>query len=392
MAAAGQAFRLCVRSCRRISTTPRIAVTVPRASTRQFAQTQRRTFAASSTRRAPPNDEGNPDGEEGEEGVISAPRETLEEMMQRLKPEELKALEGVKKLDPSAQQMSLEQFLEREMSQDEEKHERLFTPQEWKQVAAEGRPNRTSFWYDEDDPTAPTEDMADEFDEDDMTPMAHGKLDEIREHRHYHRIMAWEMPLLSKLAKPFEPPQEDQILRFRYTTYMGEYHPAERKVVVQFSPADLKLSPVQADKLRKLAGPRYNPETDVIKMSSDKYEHQAQNKRYLSDLVDKLIATAKDPKDTFQDIPLDTRHHAFKNKPKFPKEWRMTEERRQQLDAFRLRALEIDAGKQESGHVVDGTEKIEQALATAEEQAGEKVAQLVGARGRGAGKQKAVRR
>lgn len=74
---------------------------------------------------------------------------------------------------------------------------------------------------------------------------------------------------------------------------MGEYHPAEKKVVVQFSPADMGLTPAQADKLRKLAGPRYNPTTDVIKMSSEKYEHQAQNKRYLSDLVDKLIEAAK---------------------------------------------------------------------------------------------------
>ncbi|KAK2040235.1 mitochondrial ribosomal protein [Colletotrichum somersetense] len=390
MAAAGQAFRICVRSCRRIITAPRIAVAAPRASTRQLAQTQRRTFAASSTRRAPPNDEATPENEEGDEFAIPASRETIEDMMQRLKPEELKALEGLKKLDPSAQDMSLEQFLEKEMRQDEEDQERFYSPQEWKQLTTEPRPNKASFWYDEDDPRAPVEDAADEFDEDDMTPMAHGKLDEIREHRHYHRIMAWEMPLLSKLAKPFEPPQEDQVLRFRYTTYMGEYHPAERKVVVQFSPADLKLSPVEADKLRKLAGPRYNPETDIIKMSSEKYEHQAQNKRYLSDLVDKLIATAKDPTDTFQDIPLDTRHHVFKKKPEFPKEWRMTKERRKELDAFRMRALRIDANKRDGGLLVDGTKKIEQALAAA--QASEDAAQLVSSRSRGAGKQKSARR
>ncbi|KAK2056572.1 mitochondrial ribosomal protein [Colletotrichum caudatum] len=390
MAAAGQAFRICVRSCRRISTTPRIAVAAPRASTRQFAQTQRRTFAASSTRRAPPNDEATPENEEGEGAAIPASRETIEDMMQRLKPEEHKALEGLKKLDPSAQDMSLEQFLEKEMRQDEENQEMFYSPLEWKQLTTLPRPKKSSFWYDEDDPTAPVEDAMDEFDEDDMTPMAHGKLDEIREYRHYHRIMAWEMPLLSKIAKPFEPPQEDQVLRFRYTTYMGEYHPAERKVVVQFSPADLKLSPVEADKLRKLVGPRYNPETDMIKMSSEKYEHQAQNKRYLSDLVDKLIATAKDPKDTFQDIPLDTRHHVFKNKPKFPKEWRMTEERRKELHAFRMRTLEIDAVKREDGLLVDGTRKIEQALAAA--QASKDTAQLVSSRSRGAGKQKSARR
>lgn len=203
MAAAGQALRLCVRSCRRISTNPRIATAAaaPRPA-RQFAQqqNQRRTFAASSTRRAP-NDEQNAEG--GEAGFeASGPRESLDEMIQRLKPEELKALESVKKLDPSAQQMSLEQFLEREMNADEQQQEPLLTNLEWKSVSAESRPVRTSFWYDEDDPTASTEGVADEFDEDDITPMAHGKLDEIREYRHYHRILAYEAPLLSSTLLP----------------------------------------------------------------------------------------------------------------------------------------------------------------------------------------------
>jgi len=43
----------------------------------------------------------------------------------------------------------------------------------------------------------------------------------------------------------------------------------------------------------KLAGPRYNPEKKVIKMSCERFEHQAQNKRYLGDLVQKMIEAAK---------------------------------------------------------------------------------------------------
>ena len=74
---------------------------------------------------------------------------------------------------------------------------------------------------------------------------------------------------------------------------MGEFHPAESKVVVQFCPSDLNLTPVQESKLKKLAGPRYNPETEVIKMSCESFDHQAQNKRYLLDLVNKLIAAGK---------------------------------------------------------------------------------------------------
>lgn len=58
------------------------------------------------------------------------------------------------------------------------------------------KPNKSSFWFDEEDPETNTEEH-DEFDEDDITSMAHGKLEEIREMRHYARLAVWEMPLLS---------------------------------------------------------------------------------------------------------------------------------------------------------------------------------------------------
>lgn len=74
---------------------------------------------------------------------------------------------------------------------------------------------------------------------------------------------------------------------------MGEFHPAEKKVVVEFSPADFGLTQIQEDKLKKLAGPRYNPEKETIKMSCESFDHQAQNKRYLAELVEKLVTEAK---------------------------------------------------------------------------------------------------
>ena len=83
------------------------------------------------------------------------------------------------------------------------------------------------------------------------------------------------------------------MLRFRYTSYLGEFHPAEKKVAVQFCPTDLELTEAQQLKLKKLAGPRYNPQTEMIKMSCEMFEHQAQNKRYLGDLIAKLITEAK---------------------------------------------------------------------------------------------------
>ena len=74
---------------------------------------------------------------------------------------------------------------------------------------------------------------------------------------------------------------------------MGEKHPAEHKVILEFTTKDLDLSPVSRRKLIKLVGARYNPETDIVKMASEMFETQAQNKRYLSDLLDKLLVEAK---------------------------------------------------------------------------------------------------
>ncbi|KAH8785471.1 mitochondrial ribosomal protein [Diaporthe sp. PMI_573] len=240
------------------------------------------------------------------------------------------------------------------------------------------KPRRDTFWdEDEDDKDLISNDDSDEFDENDMTDIAHAKLEEHREQRAYARLAIWEMPLLSQFAKPFELPTKDQPLRFRYTSYMGEYHPAEKKVVVEFSPEDFGFTEVQKMKLRKLAGPRYNPEKETIKMSCESFEHQAQNKRYLAELVEKLLTEAKDPKDTFEDIPLDLRHHTFKVKPKFPKEWRLSEERVAQLAKHRRQAALADKIKQEEGTLVDGISTIQKAFATRKSKA--EVPELVGA-------------
>ncbi len=74
---------------------------------------------------------------------------------------------------------------------------------------------------------------------------------------------------------------------------MGEFHPAENKVVVEFCPKDLPLDEAQQLKLKKLLGPRYNPETEIAKIGCEQFEHQAQNKRYLGDVIDSLIEKAK---------------------------------------------------------------------------------------------------
>lgn len=60
----------------------------------------------------------------------------------------------------------------------------------------------------------------------------------------------------------------------------------------------------------------------------------------------------------FEDVPLDTRHHPIKIKPKFPREWRMTEERMKFLEDTRQKSLLLDQTKEEAGTLIDGKEKI----------------------------------
>ncbi|KND89649.1 37S ribosomal protein S24, mitochondrial [Tolypocladium ophioglossoides CBS 100239] len=375
MASASNAAKLCMLACRGAPRVQRL----PRAQqlARQCAIAQR-AFSTSPARWA----DGRP-SKEGDDAEAEA-HQKLDLKTMNKSFAETATTEGLRQLDELAKTNgynTIDDFLESTLretpgwaSEDRTVEEELFKDD------VGDKPNKSSFWFDEEDPETNTEEH-DEFDEDDITSMAHGKLEEIREMRHYARLAVWEMPLLSKFAKPFAPPADDQVLRWRYTTYMGESHPAEKKVVVQFAPDDLKLTPVQTDKLRKLAGPRYNPETELVKVSCESYEHQAQNKRYLSNLVDDLIASAKDPKDTFADVPLDLRHHHIKAKPRFPKEWRLTNERRLQLDEDRQRAAITDIEKAEGGLLVDGKKAIDNFLIRkmVEEQEKQKVAELVAA-------------
>ncbi|KAF2216017.1 hypothetical protein CERZMDRAFT_34886 [Cercospora zeae-maydis SCOH1-5] len=199
--------------------------------------------------------------------------------------------------------------------------------------------------------------------ESELATAAHAELDQHRELREMMRLAAWEMPFLAQHAKPFVRPQrtaDKTPLRWRYTTYFSELHPASRKVVVEFKAGHLGLRPREAQKLKKLVGSRYNPETKVVKMSCESFETIAQNKRYLADTVDKLIAEAKDLEtDSFEDIPLDTRHHKFKPDLGFPNEWKMTKERRQELEKARRESLLAESKRVEEGQIVSGAAAIE---------------------------------
>ncbi|KAJ5224483.1 uncharacterized protein N7469_007986 [Penicillium citrinum] len=252
------------------------------------------------------------------------------------------------------------------------------------------RDKSRGFWAeDESDELALVEDGDEEINDDEITSTAHAQMELQRELREYARITAWDMPMLSKLAKPFQLPSQNQILRFRYTSYMGEQHPAEPKVVVELASQDLTpkhLTEAQRQTFLKLVGTRYNPQTDIIRISCEQFGSSVQNKRYLADLVNTLINEAKKG-DSFADVPLDLRHHKPKIRPRFPDSWNMTEARRQQLAA--RRAERISAAKEREA--IDGNSIVAQAIqslpslnpalrAQATEER-ERVAVKVGARG-----------
>lgn len=144
---------------------------------------------------------------------------------------------------------------------------------------------------------------------------------------------------------------------------MGEQHPAEPKVVVELASQDLTptyLTEAQRQTFLKLAGTRYNPQTDIIRMSSEKFGSRAQNKRYLADVVNSMIKEAKEG-DSFADIPLDLRHHKYKTRLQFPESWNMTEARRSQLAARRKERL---AAEETRAALVDGNSVVSDAIKT----------------------------
>ena len=144
---------------------------------------------------------------------------------------------------------------------------------------------------------------------------------------------------------------------------MGEEHPGSKKIVLEFCTRDLRvLTEPQRIKLVKLVGSRYNPEADIVKISSEMFETPAQNKRYLGDLVDTLIEEAKDETDTFEDVPLDFRHHKFKPKREFPEGWKLTKERKEGLEEGRRLKLEQEREREVQGKLVEGVRVVEEAM------------------------------
>ncbi|KDN41269.1 hypothetical protein RSAG8_07538, partial [Rhizoctonia solani AG-8 WAC10335] len=163
----------------------------------------------------------------------------------------------------------------------------------------------------------------------DPTSMGHRLIRERRELLHYLRLIEYDVPRLSRFKKPFQPPSSKSPLSIRTFSYGGEPHAAEHKaiLVVPVSQMGLK-SPEAIHNFKLLAGVRWseapprdagfslgevgNPsfaEHGYIKISSEHFPEVRMNAKWCSDMLDELIKQANDSlKDSFADLPLDTRH------------------------------------------------------------------------------------
>ncbi|QPG74906.1 hypothetical protein FOA43_002244 [Brettanomyces nanus] len=175
------------------------------------------------------------------------------------------------------------------------------------------------------------DDLAEPNEYDEYPTIAQDIVRDFRDQLEFNRKAAFELPALAKLREEYQPvSNKDKPVIYKYTSFLGEKNPAERKVVLKLKITDLQLSEDASHKLKLLAGPRYDYTTDILKMSSDKFLEQAQNASYLSDILKDLIAESnKDPQE-FADVPLDTRsvdarlnkkRHKNKKVYEFPKDW-----------------------------------------------------------------------
>ncbi|KAF5100716.1 hypothetical protein D0Z03_000758 [Geotrichum reessii] len=169
------------------------------------------------------------------------------------------------------------------------------------------------------------------FQYDDIPSLGHLQLRDHRVLREYNRIAAYELPQLAQFASPYRKRTDKQVVKLRYTTYLGEPHPAESKVVASFKTKALKdLTETQRHKLRLLADTRYDHEEDIVKISGNAFPEAAQNVNYIGGIIRNLVEESKDGKDTFADVPLRTSHveaRKRRNKSlypqhKFPEAWK----------------------------------------------------------------------
>ncbi|KAH9937198.1 mitochondrial ribosomal subunit protein-domain-containing protein [Fomitopsis serialis] len=194
-----------------------------------------------------------------------------------------------------------------------------------------------------------------QYDALDTGSAGHLRLQQQRRVLYYWRLIEHEMPNLVAYRKPFVPPSSSAPLVVRSIAYGGEEHPASLKRTIVVPVARLPLKDEAAiHKFKLLTGSRWTPEPPVnsgispleespehgyFSVSCEDFPMPAQNLKWASDALDRLLTEANNTKDSFVDVPLDTRHIEAKKRKEakgdhvygrrnvrpsirdFPKEW-----------------------------------------------------------------------
>ncbi|KAJ3491028.1 hypothetical protein NLI96_g967 [Meripilus lineatus] len=159
---------------------------------------------------------------------------------------------------------------------------------------------------------------------DDTTAAGHLMLQQQRRMLYYLRLIEHELPRLVAYRKPFVPPTSSTPVVVRSISYGGEEHPAalKRTIVAPVSKLPLK-NDAAIHKFKLLAGVRWTPEPPkdsgigpeesgrehgYIKISCEDFPRPAMNLKWASDALDRLVVESNNLKNSFSDVPLDTRH------------------------------------------------------------------------------------
>lgn len=152
------------------------------------------------------------------------------------------------------------------------------------------------------------------------TPHEQRKIDQI------NRVSAYEMPLLAKFRQEYKPQSasESPVQLTFNTDFTDKQNAHNRKVTLSVKLEDLALNEKQAKKFKLLSGNKFNHNTQKLGFSTDRYPDSTQNARWLVETFNKLLNESKDlTKNTFKDVPVDTRHSKpLRAIPVFPEEWK----------------------------------------------------------------------
>lgn len=164
---------------------------------------------------------------------------------------------------------------------------------------------------------------------------------EQRRNEHLHRVAAYEMPLLAKYRQQYQPTGNP--LKITYKLDFSDDAAAEhnRHVSLAVKLEDLKLLPEQTQKFLVLAGEKFSFADKTFRLKTARFGTATQNAKWLVERFNALLAEAKDlSKETFADIPVDTRHSkAPKQKLQFPEEWKRPQDAPVEKNRVSLRSV-----------------------------------------------------